>query len=137
MTEPTGRRARTRPSPVDPGKFIHIGRPSNATLRGAVAMGVALSFLFGAAAGSAVLLPFHFDNEFVYLAGAAVGAALANIINVRVTLRWGRRRREDFIRSGGDPAGITDMMFGVMRGQRTEKGEWFVPEQGSGDYQGS
>lgn len=57
-------------------------------------------------------------------------------MNVSVTLRSVRRRREDFVRCGGDPTGITDMMFGVMRGERTEKGEWVVPKQGSGDYQG-
>ncbi|ACL42426.1 hypothetical protein Achl_4475 (plasmid) [Pseudarthrobacter chlorophenolicus A6] len=136
MTNTSGRRARTHRTPVDPSRFVHIDRPSNASLRGAVVTGIALSFLFGAAAGGAVLLPFHPENELLYLVGMAVGVVVANIVNVRVTLRSGRRRREDFIRCGGDPTGMTDMMFGVMRGQRTEKGEWYVPEQGSGDYQG-
>lgn len=137
MTEPTGRRARTGPTPVDPAKFVHIDRPSNASLRGAIVIGAVLAVLFGGAAGSCILLPFHPENQFLYLVGGIIGIVAGSIINVRMTLRSGRRRREDFIRCGGDPTGMSDMMFGVMRGQRTETGEWIVPEQGSGDYQGT
>ena len=63
-------------------------------------------------------------------------AALAGVIYVRTNLRDGRCRREDFVRSGGDPTGMSDMMFGIMRGKRTDEGKWMVPEQGSGDCQG-
>lgn len=135
MTQPTGRRARIGQTPVDPAKFVHISRPSNASLRGAVVVGAVLAVFFGAAAGSCILLPFRPKNEALYLVGAVIGAVLASVVNVSVTLRSGRRRREEFVRCGGDPTGMTDMMFGVLRGERTEKGEWVVPEQGSGDYQ--
>ncbi len=77
MTEPTGSRARTGPAPVDPSKFVHIDRPSNASLRGAVVTGAVLAVLFGAAAGGCMLLPFHPENEFLYLVGAAIGVVLA------------------------------------------------------------
>lgn len=137
MKAPTGRRARTGPPPVDPAKFIHIDRPSNASLRGAIVTGAVLAVLFGGAAGSCILLPFHPENQFLYLIGGVIGGVLGSIINVAVTLRSGRRRREDFIRCGGDPTGMTDMMFGMMRGYRDENGKWVVPEQGSGDYQGA
>lgn len=138
MTGPTGRRARTATSvtPVDPAKFVHIDRPSNASLRGAIVTGAVLAALFGGAAGGCILLPFHPENQYLYLLGGAIGIVIGSIINIVVTLRSGRRRREDFIRCGGDPTGMTDMMFGVMRGYRNENGEWVVPEQGSGDYQG-
>lgn len=99
-------------------------------------VGAVLAVFFGAAAGSRILLPFSPRNEALYLVGAAIGAVLASVVNVGVILRSGRRRREDFVRCGGDPAGMTDTMFGVMRGERTQNGEWVVPEQGSGDYQG-
>lgn len=134
MTQPTGRRARTGQTPVDPAKFVHIARPGNATLRGAVVMCAALAVLFGAAAGSCALLPFKPENETLYLVGGVIGAVLASILNGQVTLRSGRRRRDDFIRCGGDPTGMTDMMFGVMRGYRTTEGKWVVPAQASGDY---
>lgn len=136
MTQPTGRRARTGPTPVN-SNIVHIDRPSNRTLHGAVVVGAVLAVFFGATAGSCILFPFSPENEVLYLVGAVTGAVLASIVNVRITLRSGRRRREDFVRCGGDPAGITGMMFGVMRGERTKNGEWFVPEQSSGDYQGS
>lgn len=136
MTGSTGRRARTGPTPVDPAKFVHIDRPNNASLRGAIVVGTLLAVLFGAAAGGCILLPLNLENDYLYLVGAAVGIVVALVIYVRITLSSGRRRREDFIRCGGDPTGITDMMFGSMRGYRTEHGKWVVPEQGSGDYQG-
>lgn len=137
MTAPSGRRARTgQPVPVDPSKFVHIDRPTNAGLRGSIAVGLILSIGAGATAGSSALLPFRPEAEFLYLIAACIGAVLGGVIFVRSSLRSGRRRREDFVRCGGDPTGITDMMFGLMRGERNEKGEWVVPEQGSGDYQG-
>jgi hypothetical protein len=122
---------------VDRAKVVHINKPSNASLRGAIVVGAMLAVLFGAAAGSCVLLPFHPQDQTLYLVGGAIGAVLASVVNVCITLRSGRRRREDFVRCGGDPTGMTDMMFGMMRGERTANGEWVVPEQGSGDYQGA
>lgn len=138
MTEPTGRRARSGPTPIDPSRFVHIDRPSDASLRGAVVVGVVLAVGAGAIAASCALLPLNLapGAEILYLVAAVIGGGLACTLFVRSNLRQGRRRREDFIRCGGDPAGMTDMMFGVMRGHRTEDGEWVVPEQGSGDYQG-
>lgn len=136
MTQSKGRRARRAPAPVDPSKFVHIDRPSNSTLRWAVVVGWVLSIGAGATIGSCFLLPFSPEVEALYLVGAVIGAALGGVIYVRTNLREGRRRRDDFVRTGGDPAGITDMMFGVLRGKRTEEGKWVVPEQGSGDYQG-
>ncbi|MET4144088.1 hypothetical protein [Arthrobacter sp. UYCo732] len=136
MTAPSGRRARTGPAPVDPSKFVHIDRPSNAGLRGAVAVGMFLSIGAGAAALSCALLPFSPEAEILYLVAACIGAVLGAVIFTRSSLRSGRRTREDFVRCGGDPAGMTDTMFGVMRGNRTKNGQWVVPEQSSGDYQG-
>jgi uncharacterized membrane protein YeaQ/YmgE (transglycosylase-associated protein family) len=134
----TGRRARTGPTPVDPAKFVHIDRPSNASLRGAVITGIVLSTVAGAIAASCALLPFNLapESEFLYLVAAIIGGALACVLWVRGNSRQGKRRRDDFVRCGGDPTGMTDMMFGVMRGIRTENGTWVVPEQSSGDYQG-
>lgn len=136
MNQPKGRRARTLPTPTDPSKFVHIDRPSNASLRLGVIVGWLLSMAAGATIASSALLPFSPDAEILYLIAAIIGAPLGGLIYVRTNLRGGRRRREDFVRSGGDPAGMSDMMFGMMRGKRTEEGKWIVPEQGSGDYQG-
>lgn len=72
---------------MDPAKSVHISRPSNASLRGAVVVGAVLAVFFGAAAGSCVLRPFSPQNEALYLVGAAIGAVLANVVNVRVTLQ--------------------------------------------------
>lgn len=138
MTEPTGRRVRTgyTPVPVDPSKFVHIDRPSNRSLRGAVAFG----FFFWAVAGGVIcaLIYFFFFNQQakdLYIP-AAIGAIIGVILGVRHTIKDGRKRRDDFVRCGGDPTGMSDMMFGIMRGYRTAEGEWVVPEVGSGDYQG-
>ena len=136
MNQPKGRRARTLPTPTDPSKFVHIDRPSNASLRLGVIVGWLLSMAAGATIASSALLPFSPDAEILYLIAAIIGAPLGGLIYVRTNLRGGRRRREDFVRSGGDPTGMSDMMFGMMRGKRTEEGKWIVPEQGSGDYQG-
>lgn len=136
MTQPSGRRARTGPTPADPNKFVHIDRPSNASLRGAIVVGTFLSAGAGAATLSCALLPFHPEATVLYLVAACIGAVLGVVIFIRSNLRDGRRRRDDFVRCGGNPAGMTDMMFGIMRGYRTEDGTWVVPEQGSGDYQG-
>jgi hypothetical protein len=121
--------------PVDPAKFVHIDRPSNASLRGSIVTGFVLWIGAGATVAAFVVSRFN-DDGLTCLAAAVVGAALAVALGVRSTLRAGRRRREDFVRCGGDPTGMTDMMFGTMRGYRTAEGEWVVPEQGSGDYQG-
>lgn len=136
MNQPKGRRARTLPIPIDPSKFVHIDRPSNASLRLGVIVGWLLSMAAGATIASCALLPFNPVAEILYLIAAIIGATLGGLIYVRTNLRDGRRRREDFVRSGGDPTGMSDMMFGMMRGKRTEEGKWIVPEQGSGDYQG-
>lgn len=131
----SGRRVRNGYTPVDPARFVHIDRPSNASLRASIMVGFVL--WIGAGGGSAAWLVSRFsDDGATYLGAAIVGATLAGIVGERTTLRSGRRRREDFVRCGGDPTGMTDMMFGTMRGLRTPEGEWVVPEQGSGDYQG-
>lgn len=135
MPEQTGRRARHGYTPVDPAKFTPIRRPSNASLRGAVVTGFVL--WIGSGAISAGWLASWFSTELpIFLTAAALGAALVTVLGVRNTTRLGRRRREDFIRCGGDPTGMTDLMFGSMRGFRTPDGEWEVPKQASGDYQG-
>lgn len=132
---PSGRRARTGHTPVDPAKFVHIDRPSNTSLRGSIITGFVL--WIGAGAIVAAFLASRFsDDGLTCLVAAIAGGTLAAILGVRSTLRSGRRRREDFVRCGGDPTGMTDMMFGTMRGWRTADGKWEVPEQGSGDYQG-
>lgn len=58
MTQPTGRRARTGQTPVDPTRLVPISRPSNSSLRGAVVVGAVLAVLFVGAAGACILLPF-------------------------------------------------------------------------------
>lgn len=137
MTEPTGRRIRREHTPaiVDPSRFVHIDRPSNSSLRGAILTGFVLWIIAGGVIGSIVYFFFNQDATDLYLP-AAIGAAIAVVIGVRHTVKTGRKRRDDFVRCGGDPTGMSDMMFGVMRGYRTAEGEWVVPEQGSGDYQG-
>lgn len=136
MAKPTGRRIRTEytPIPVDPSKFVHIDRPSDRSLRGSVITGFVLWIGAGAVIGACGY--FWFINSAatdLYLP-AAVGASIAVALGIRNTLKAGRKRREDWIRCGGDPTGMSDLMFGTMRGYRTAEGEWVVPEQGSGDY---
>lgn len=135
MPEQSGRRARHGCTPVDPAKFIPIHRPSNASLRGAVVTGFVLWIAAGAISAGWLASCFSTQLPF-FLTAAVLGATLVTVLGVRNTKRMGRRRREDFIRCGGDPTGMTDLMFGSMRGFRTPEGEWEVPEQGSGDYQG-
>ena len=134
MTEPTGRRVRGGYTPVDPDTFVPIDRPSDASLRGAVIVGLVLAIGAGAIAAAGVVAFFDPAEKLVYLAAALIGASLATVWSVLSTLRSGRRRREDFVRCGGDPTGMTDLMFGVMRGVRTPDGRWEVPEQPAGDY---
>ncbi|HEX9088649.1 MAG TPA: hypothetical protein VF867_14105 [Arthrobacter sp.] len=135
MTGPTGRRVRTGYTPADPAKFVHIDRPSNASLRGAVVTGFVL--WIGAGAISAGWLATRFSTDVpLYLVASVAGAILVTVLGIRSTTRIGRRRREDFVRCGGDPTGMTDLMFGSMRGWRSPDGAWEVPEQASGDYQG-
>jgi hypothetical protein len=131
----SGRRVRTGYTPVDPAKFVHIDRPSNASLRGSIVTGFVLWIGAGGIPAAFIVSRFT-DDGFACLVAAVIGAALAVVLGVRHTVKSGRRRREDFVRCGGDPTGMTDMMFGTMRGLRTAEGEWVVPEQGSGDYQG-
>lgn len=136
MTQAKGRRARAGSMPVDPSKFVLIDRPSNSSLRRAVIVGWLLSIGAGATIASCAVLPFNPEVQSLYLIAAIIGAAVGSVIYVRTNLRDGRRRREDFVRSGGDPTDMSDMMFGMMRGKRSEEGKWVVPEQVSGDYQG-
>lgn len=136
MTQAKGRRARAGSMPVDPSKFVRIDGPSNSSLRRAVIVGWLLSIGAGATIASCAVLPFNPEVQSHYLIAAIIGAAVGSVIYVRTNLRDGRRRREDFVRSGGDPTDMSDMMFGMMRGKRSEEGKWVVPEQGSGDYQG-
>lgn len=135
MTEPTGRRIRREytPAPVDPSKFVHIDRPSNGSLKRGVITGFVLWILAGGVIGAFIYFFFVPTADSLYLP-ATIGAALAVAFGIRSTLKNGRKRRDDFVRCGGDPTGISDMMFGTMRGYRTPEGEWVVPEQGSGDY---
>lgn len=136
MTEPTRpRHARTEytPTPVDPSKFVHIDRPSDRSLKGAVFVGFILWIGAGAGIAACLFIWTVPAATNAYLP-AAIGAAIAVALGIRSTVRSGRMRREDFIRCGGDPTGISDMMFGSMRGYRTADGRWEVPEQGSGDY---
>lgn len=133
MTEPTGRRVRGGHTPVDPAKFVPVDRPSDASLRGAVVVGLVLAIGAGAMAAGFLAVWLAPAETIFYLVAAVLGASVATVWSVRSTLRSGRRRRDDFVRCGGDPTGITDLMFGVMRGWRTPRGDWEVPEQGSGD----
>ena len=134
MTEPTGRRVRGGHTPVDPDRFVHIDRPSDASLRAVVIMSLVLASGAGAIAAACIVAVFDPAEKLLYLVAAVIGASLAGLWSVRSTLRSGRRRREDFVRCGGDPTGMTDLMFGSMRGLRTADGRWEVPGQGSGDY---
>lgn len=134
MTEPTGRRIRTGYTPVDPSKFVHVDRPSDRSLKGSVITGFVLWIGAGGVVGACgyfwLINP---EAETLYLP-AAIGAAIVTICGYFNTRKNGRRRRDEFIRCGGDPTGMTELMFGTMRGYRSEKGRWVVPEQGSGDY---
>jgi len=134
MDEPSGRRARRGNTPFDPSKVVHIDRPSDASLRVDVVVGLVLSIGAGAIAGACLAAWLGPAEPIPYLVSALIGGSLAAVVFVRTTLRSGRRRREDFVRCGGDPTGMTDLMFGSMRGWRTPEGVWEVPEQGSGDY---
>lgn len=75
------------------------------------------------------LLPFSPDVEALDLVGAAIGAALGGFIQVQRSLCEGRRRRGDFVRTGGDPTGITDMMVGVTRGNERKMANEFSPSK--------
>lgn len=136
MTESPGRRVRTGYTPVDPSKFVHIDRPTDRSLKGAVIVGFVLWIIAGGIVGACIYFWFiNPEAETLYLP-AAIGAAVVTVCGYFNTRKNGRRRREDFVRCGGDPTGMTELMFGSMRGERTAEGKWIVPEQGSGDYQG-
>ncbi len=134
MTEPTRSRARTGYTHVDPDRVIHIDRPSNFSLRVVAVVAFVLATLAGAILPAVIVALFDPAENVTYLIAAAIGAALAGTLEIRTSLHNGRRRREDFVRSGGDPTGMTDLMFGAMRGWRTADGRWEVTPQGSGDY---
>lgn len=88
-------------------------------------------------ANSAEWLASRFSPELpIFLTDAVFGATRVTVLGIRNTTRIGLRRREDFVRCGGDPTGMTDLMFGSMPGCRTPEGEWEVPVQAPGDYQG-
>ena len=134
MKDRSGRRARTGNTAVDPDKFIDIDRPSDATLHWTAVVCLVLAAGAGAIAAGCLIALVDPAEDITYLIVALIGAALAATLEGRVALRNGRRRREDFVRCGGDPTGMTDMMFGAMRGFRDADGKWVVPAQGSGDY---
>lgn len=136
MTESTGRRVRTGYTPVDPSKFVHIDRPSNRSLKGTAFTIFVLWTMAGGTVGACGYLWFiNPDATDLYLP-AAIVAVIVDIFAYFGTKKEGRRRREDWVRCGGDPTGMSELMFGSMRGERTSEGKWIVPEQGSGDYQG-
>lgn len=138
MDELTGRRIRRgyTPIPVDPSKFVHIDRPSDRSLKGSIITGFVVWIIAGGVTGSCAYFFLINPNATDLYLPAAIGATLAVLLGVRHTVKDGRKRREDFVRCGGDPTGMSDLMFGTMRGYRTAEGEWVVPEVGSGDYQG-
>ena len=134
MSEQRRRHLRNTPSPVIPANFVPIDRPTNLSLRGGVAVMVGMSALAAAIVFALVTLLFDPEERIIYAWTAAAGAAVGATVVVSSMRRTGRRRREDFVRSGGDPTGVSDLMFGVMRGRRTAEGTWEVPPQGAGDY---
>jgi hypothetical protein len=68
-----------------------------------------LFFVLGCGLGLALYLPDHFKRAY--------------------------KKREDFVRAGGDPTGITPWMFGAMGGRISEDGvwEWYTPSGSSGE----
>ncbi|GAA3689951.1 hypothetical protein GCM10023081_29280 [Arthrobacter ginkgonis] len=134
MSEQRRRHLRNTPTPVVPANFVHIERPANRSLGVAVAGLVTLSALALAVVFALVAFLFTPEGTVVYVWAAAAGAALGAAAALSALRRSGRSRREDFVRCGGDPTGMSDLMFGVMRGRRAAGGTWEVPPQGSGDY---
>jgi hypothetical protein len=132
MTESTGRRRRADVA-IDPDGAINTQRPGNAALRLAATAMVVLPALGGAVVAGFVASLFTVRVDAV-LSAACVGAVLAGALSLRLLLRAGRGKREDFRRAGGDPSGISTAMFGAMRGERLPDGTWAWTPQPSGDY---
>ncbi|MET1033848.1 MAG: hypothetical protein ABWX68_01245 [Arthrobacter sp.] len=132
MTECTGRRRRADVA-IDPHGTVNTQRPGNATLRLAATLMIVLPALGGAilAGFVASLLSARWD---AIVPAACLGAVLVGTLSLRMLLRAGRGKREDFRRAGGDPSGISTAMFGAMRGERLPDGTWAWTPQASGDY---
>jgi hypothetical protein len=134
LSEQRGRHLRNTPAPAVPANFVHIDRPANLSLRVAVAALVTLSALASTVVFALAALLFTPEGTAANVGVAALGAALGAAAALASLRRSGRSRREDFVRCGGDPTGVSDLMFGVMRGRRAAGGTWEVPSQGSGDH---
>ncbi|GAB5079410.1 hypothetical protein [Arthrobacter sp. AD-310] len=64
-----------------------------------------------------------------------LGCGIGLVLYLREHFRVARKKREDFVRAGGDPTGITPWMFGAMSGRINDEGvwEWYTSSGSSGE----
>lgn len=53
-----------------------------------------------------------------------LGCGLGLVLYLRDHLNRARSKRDEFVKAGGDPTGITPWMFGAMTGRINEEGVW-------------
>lgn len=115
-------------------------RPGNRSLRfwaGFWAVLWTLLFGVGAAVGYVFLSnlligrPFGILSILFFVLGCGLGLALY----LRGYSNRAREKRDEFVRAGGDPTGITLWMFGAMTGRIAEDGawEWYTYSGSSGE----
>lgn len=115
-------------------------RPSNGSLQfWAGFWTVFWTLLFGVGAAVAYVFlssltfgrPYGILSILFFVLGCGLGLAMY----LHNHFQRARSKREEFIKAGGDPAGITPWMFGAMRGSISEDGvwEWYTPSGSSGE----
>jgi len=75
--------------------------------------------------------PYGILSVLFFVLGCTLGCAMY----LHGHFQRARSKREEFIKAGGDPTGITPWMFGAMGGSITEDGvwEWYTPSGSSGE----
>ena len=97
------------------------------TLLAGVGLAVGYVFLSNLVFGR----PYGVLSILFFVLGCGLGLAL----HLPDHFKRARKKREDFVRAGGDPSGITPWMFGAMGGRITEDGvwEWYTPSGSGGE----
>lgn len=119
-----------------PSNFDINNRPSNASLTGAVVVGLVLSALPGAVILTLLYSWISGDPTAGWtITLAAIGAAIGIAMYFPANARSGRMKKREFISAGGDPTGISIQQFGAMGGMKLDDGRWqWSTPGGSGDY---
>lgn len=109
----------------DPANFDITNRPTAKELR----VGLIIGFFLNAIPG-AIILPLIYTwvvsepeaGPVIIL--AAIGALIGMATYFPRTKKAGIRKRREFVAAGGDPTGLSDMLFGIMGGAPVGKTGW-------------